>query len=248
MKCLIIIPARLKSSRLHEKLLKKINGKEIIAWTAERVKLTNLEFVVAIDDSKFINVLEKFEFPWVMTSIAHHSGTSRAGEVSELYPDYDYFCIVQGDEPLVDPKTISEFIHTGMKLEEDYVQAITRFGTGEDPEDLTNVKAVISITGKMIYASRSMIPLNYNSSDATLKTSDLFQISGLYLFKKPFFKKFKELPLGYLEKSEKIEQLSCIFNELPIQTLEIFEPMMSIDSKEDFDRITENWEELNDVY
>lgn len=248
MKCLIVIPARLKSSRLYEKLLKKIKGKEIIVWTAERVKLTNLEFVVAIDDSKFINVLKKFELPWVMTSSEHHSGTSRAGEVSELYPDYDYFCIVQGDEPLVDPKTISEFIHTGMKLKEDYVQAITRFGAGENPEDLTNVKAVISITGKMIYASRSMIPLNYNSSDTTLSKSDLFQISGLYLFKKSFFKKFKELPLGYLEKSEKIEQLSCIFNELPIHTLEIYEPMMSIDSKEDFDRITENWEELNDMH
>ena len=248
MKCLIVIPARLKSSRLHEKLLKKIKGQEIVVWTAERVKLTNLDFVVAIDDSKFIDVLEKFELPWVLTSTAHNSGTSRAGEVSELYPDYDFFCVVQGDEPLANPKILSDFIHTGMKLKEDYVQAITRFGSGEHPEDLTNVKAVISITGKLIYASRSVIPLNYNSSDEKLKKSDFFQISGLYLFKKSFFKKFRELPLGYLEESEKIEQLSCIFNELPIHTLEIDEPMMSIDSKEDFDRITENWEKLNDVH
>ena len=248
MKCLIVIPARLKSSRLYEKLLKKIKGKEIIVWTTERVKLTNLDFVVAIDDNKFIEVLEKYELPWVMTSTVHDSGTSRAGEVSESYPDYDFICIVQGDEPLVDPNTITEFIHTGIKLKEDYVQAITRFGTGEHPEDLTNVKAVISITGKMIYASRSMIPLNYNPSGTTLEKSDLFQISGLYLFKKSFFKKFRELPLGYLEECEKIEQLACIFNELPIQTLEINEPMMSIDSKEDFDRITENWEELNDLH
>ena len=101
MKCLIVIPARLKSSRLHEKLLKKIEGQEIVAWTAERVKLTNLDFVVAIDDNKFIDVLEKFKLPWVLTSTAHNSGTSRTGEVSELYPDYDFFCVVQGDEPLV---------------------------------------------------------------------------------------------------------------------------------------------------
>ena len=243
MTCLIVIPARLKSSRLKEKLLKKIHNKEIILWTASKVKRVGYDYVVAVDDAKMADVLERHQVPWIMTSDWHTNGTSRLSEVTKLMPDYKYYCSVQGDEPLVEVDEIRKFLDEGLSLEKPYIQAITRFSGGEDPNDLSNVKAVISKSGKLLYASRVIIPFEPTAYghpfDIDKPESEvLWQVIGLYLFEKEFLENYVKLNETPYESFEKIEQLRCIENDISIQTLPICAPMLSIDTSEDFVRLS----------
>lgn len=241
MKVLLVIPARLKSSRLEEKLLLKIQDKEIILWTALRVQQTGFDFIVAIDDECFIGLLDKYEYPWVMTSKNHRSGTERLVEVAEKVPSYERYCIVQGDEPLIHPREIKHFVRHGMLVDCDYVQAITKFSYGENPADSSNVKAVISKSGKLIFATRSLVPFEFDQKKSMFSQNQIFQISGLYLFTKSFLQSYKSLEISKFAEIERVEQLTSIYNEVIIQTIQISDPMFSVDTPEDYERILLNW-------
>ena len=91
MKPLVVIPARLNSRRLERKLLLKIQKKEIILWTALRVQQAGFDFIVAIDDECFIDLLDSYKYPWLLTSKNHRSGTERLVEVSEKVPGYERY-------------------------------------------------------------------------------------------------------------------------------------------------------------
>ena len=231
-KTLIVIPARLSSSRLHEKLLKKIHGKEIIVWTSQRVSLCKKDFVVAIDDRKFIPCLEQHKLPYILTSDTHVSGTSRAGEVSNRIPDFDYYCVVQGDEPLIDPLEVSEFIKAAQALEVDYVNAVCCFSEEENVNDTSNVKAVIGKNKQLIYASRAIVPYKF-----TQKKPIYWQICGQYLFSRSFLSNYNDLAQSELELTENVEQLRCLDLGMTVKTVEVKGPMLSIDTEDDYDRI-----------
>ena len=91
MSTLIIIPARLKSTRLSHKLIRKLHGVEIILWVARAVAKTGYNYVVAIDDQSFVPLLEASNIPYLSTSSNHLSGTSRTTEVRNLMPGYQHY-------------------------------------------------------------------------------------------------------------------------------------------------------------
>lgn len=231
-KTLIVIPARLSSTRLKEKLLKKIHGREIIVWVAQRIATLNIDYIIAIDDMKMANVLERYGLPYILTSNNHISGTSRVSQVAQLKPKYDFYCSVQGDEPLISPAEVFNFIKNGEKSSSDYINAVCKFSQLENPTDESNVKAIVSRSGRLIYASRAKIPFT--------KTNDAFgylQICGLYFFSRKFILEYKNLDVSWLENAEKIEQLRCIEQDIPIDTYEIDGEMLSVDTEEDFKKI-----------
>ena len=231
-KTLIVIPARLSSTRLSNKLIRKIHGREIIVWVAQRISTLGRDFVVAIDDIKVGEILQNYEIPYVLTDKSHVSGTSRVSQVAEIMPDFDYYCSVQGDEPLINPSEVSRFIVKGEQLATDYLNAVCKFSKLENPRDTANVKAIVSRSGRLIYASRALIPF----SDIINK-ADYLQICGIYLFSKEFILNYKNLPSSILESQEKIEQLRCLELDIKIQTLEISGEMLSVDTLEDFWKI-----------
>ena len=234
MKTLVVIPARLASQRLAEKLLLKLHNKEIILWVAQTVKKTGYDYIVATDDDRLGDILKKANVPFLMTSDTHASGTSRLTEVSELMPEFEHYCMVQGDEPFLKSNDIKNFIEKALKKRSPYVQAVSKFIDGEKPGDISNVKTVLSKKNKIIYASRSIIPF-YTSVDNNLEK--FLQISGLYLFSKKFLYNYKTLPPCDLELIEKIEQLRCLYNEINIDTVLVSHGMHSIDTYEDYLRL-----------
>ena len=123
-KTLIVIPARLSSTRLEEKVLKIIHGREIIVWVAQRIATLGIDYVIAIDDMKIAKVLQSYELPYVLTSNDHISGTSRVSEVAELMPEFDFYCSVQGDEPLIDPAEVLNFVNRGEEISADYILSL----------------------------------------------------------------------------------------------------------------------------
>ena len=237
MRTLIVIPARLASQRLAEKLLLKLHGKEIILWVAQSVKKTGFEYIIAIDDEALKILLQNAGEPFIMTSTEHVSGTSRLTEVRDLMPNYDYYCLVQGDEPFIKCEDIREFISQAIEKRTGYVQAVTRFKDGELPSDTSNVKAVISKTQKLIYASRSLIPHNLNEMTFI---EDYLQIAGLYFFSNLFLENYKLLPTCELETAERVEQVRCLYNDIDIDTVLVKHGMHSIDTSDDYEYFKQN--------
>ena len=108
MRSQIVIPARLASTRLSEKLLRRAGGKSILQHTYESASRSELcdSIVVAVDDPRLADEVTSFGGKAIMTSLACASGTDRIAEVASQFPDVDVFVNVQGDEPEIDPAAI----------------------------------------------------------------------------------------------------------------------------------------------
>ena len=110
MKILGVIPARYASTRFEGKPLKDINGHPMIEWVYKRAENAAVDkLVVATDDQRIYDAVKNFGGNIVMTSKEHENGTSRIIEVinNPEYSDFDFVINIQGDEPLIDIKSIN---------------------------------------------------------------------------------------------------------------------------------------------
>src|SRR3990167_9745692 len=108
-----IIPARYGSTRFEGKVLKDLCGKPVIQHVYERAKKAKLldELIVAADDDRIIQAVEKFGGKAVFTSKSHSTGTDRLTEiVNEI--DVRIVVNIQGDEPLINPLVIDDLVRT----------------------------------------------------------------------------------------------------------------------------------------
>ena len=107
-----IIPARLASTRFPKKILANLNGKPMVVHVVEqamRVKSID-KVILAVDHEETKNVLSKYNIDIEMTSKNHNSGTDRVAEVAKRCLDADVIINIQGDEPLLDPIMVDEFV------------------------------------------------------------------------------------------------------------------------------------------
>ena len=209
----------------YEACVKSKADKVIIATDAESIYKRSGEFTQDIE----------------MTSNTHKTGSDRVAEVSKRYPEYNIVLNIQWDEPLVDPKTINQIIEGITKSDTDTVMctAKTRFNSLEEVRKAHNVKVVSDSSGKALYFSRSIIPLD--------RTADLEALSlnidnyrkhlGLYAYKRDFLLKYVQIPQTTLEKLESLEQLRILENGYKIQLIETDFDSIGIDTKEDLEEL-----------
>ena len=116
MKSIIVIPARIQSSRLPRKPLIQIAGKSLIQRTYERCNLAvpKERIYVATDNSEIFKHCEQNDIQVLMTSENCLTGTDRVAEVAEQI-EADYYINVQGDEPLMNPQDIIDTIKAAEK-------------------------------------------------------------------------------------------------------------------------------------
>src|SRR5258708_31076108 len=107
----VVIPARMRSTRLAGKMLADIAGKPLVAWVAERAKASGAAAVyIATDHDDIANAVAALGWKALKTSAAHETGTHRLAEAASLLAlgDDEIVVNVQGDEPLIDPRLIRE--------------------------------------------------------------------------------------------------------------------------------------------
>jgi 3-deoxy-manno-octulosonate cytidylyltransferase (CMP-KDO synthetase) len=246
-----IIPARYASTRLEGKLLLPIDGKPLILHTLEQAKKTRTvsRVIVATDDEQILRAVEESGNEAVMTSTGHKSGSDRIAEVAEGLPEGSIIVNVQGDEPLISPRTIDAAVEAMLADQDaDIVttcEAITEFG------DLMNgnvVKVVYGDSGYALYFSRSPMPfprdasLRYdgNPNKAIIEVPELMSIfrkhTGLYVYRREYLLEFTKLPQSKLEKIEMLEQLRALENGAKIKVVEVKESSVGVDTSEDFER------------
>src|SRR3990167_1863380 len=109
MKIIGVIPARLGSTRLHEKVLKSIHGRPMIQHVWERVRQSQelQEVIVACDDARVETCVLGFGGKALLTRKDHPNGSSRVAEVASRL-EADIFVNIQGDEPMIHPSGIDD--------------------------------------------------------------------------------------------------------------------------------------------
>lgn len=225
---LVVIPARLNSTRLPRKPLLDIHGFPMIYWVAHRVRLAGVvDYVVATDSDEIMNVCERYNIPAIKTSERCVNGTERVAEVATMMP-YEYYCNVQGDEPLLDPSNLLAFLGVENRKEDVFYQAICPYESGHI-KDYSVVKTVQLNDGNLPFFSRENIPYSRDGEEKIVRR----KLLGLYLYSRKLLLHFSSIPAGPLESLEKVEQLRCIENKIDIKGILLNCSGESVDTPED---------------
>jgi 3-deoxy-manno-octulosonate cytidylyltransferase (CMP-KDO synthetase) len=230
-----IIPARYGSSRLPGKAMERIGGKPLIqlVYEAARSAQTLEGVIVATDDTRIRDAVQRFGGEAVLTSPAHQSGSDRIAEAAAGI-DCDIVVNIQGDEPMIRGETIDAAVRVLLKEPSLDVATIATPLDGAAAADPNVVKVVKNLAGDALYFSRARIP--YTRDKGGSGERHLKHI-GLYAFRKRFLMTFTRWPQAELEKREKLEQLRMLEHGVRVRVLEIPYDSIGVDTPEDLDRV-----------
>jgi 3-deoxy-manno-octulosonate cytidylyltransferase (CMP-KDO synthetase) len=241
MKKVIIIPARLDSSRLPKKVLLDLKGKTVIQRVYEQcLKVKNIDGVyIATDSLEIKEVCETFTDNVVITKSTHKSGTDRIGEAISAI-DCDIVINVQGDEPFIEPSLIEALVNSFSNSDISMASAMSKINNVKDLQNSNVVKVVVDSQNNALFFSRSMLPFprdvkEISIANEVIEKSQFFRHIGIYGYRKDFLLHFVNLEQSYLEKVEKLEQLRALENGFKIKMIEAGSSLMGIDTHEDYE-------------
>ncbi|WP_456380381.1 3-deoxy-manno-octulosonate cytidylyltransferase [Hydrogenimonas sp.] len=232
---MIIVPARIASTRFPRKVLVEIDGLPMVVKTARTVADVD-DVVVATDSEEIAEICEKHGIDTVMTSSAHRSGTDRINEAAArlgLTPD-EIIVNVQADEPFIEPEvveTLIDLVGRHRKEEQTMISSLYKTVSKEEARDPNLVKVVTDECGFALYFSRSPIPFDREGKLETYKGH-----LGLYGFTRKMLEKFCALPHAPLEEVEKLEQLRALSHGYRIAMTEVKTESFGIDTPDDLER------------
>ena len=241
MKKVIIIPARLDSSRLPKKVLLDLKGKTVIQRVYEQcLKVKNVDGVyIATDSIEIKEVCETFTNNVIITKSTHKSGTDRIGEAVSAI-DCDIVINVQGDEPFIEPSLIEALVNSFVNSEISMSSAMSKISNVKDLQNTNVVKVVTDLHNNALFFSRSLIPFprdvkEISIANEVIEKSQFFRHIGIYGYRKDFLLHFVNLEQSYLEKVEKLEQLRALENGFKIKMIEASSSLIGIDTQEDYE-------------
>jgi len=234
MSAIVVIPARLASTRLPRKMLRPIAGKPLVGWTYEAARTCPLlaDVIVATDSPEIFGLCSQHAWKAQLTSSAHRSGTERVQEISNSVAA-DIYINVQGDEPLVRPEQIAALIDLMKHSDVEVGTLKTRCA----PEEIRNPNAVKVVTepgGRALYFSRTTIPFDRDDSHPPY-----FKHLGLYAYRKSALDRFVRWPESLLERAEKLEQLRFLENGVSIHVTETPYDSVGVDTEDDLRKVEE---------
>lgn len=235
---MIIIPARLASTRFPQKVLTDIGGLPMVVRTAKQVAHLD-RVVVAADDEKIIAVCKEHGIEAMLTSTTHKSGTDRINECANIagITKDELIINVQADEPFIEVGVVEALIKRLKKLQskkEEFIMASCYNAINEDSaKDPNLVKVIHDADDNAIYFSRSQIPYNQGGG------ATYFGHIGIYGFDKKSLNEFCNLSDAPIEDIEKLEQLRAIYHGKKISMIKVASTGFGIDTKEDLQRAIE---------
>lgn len=236
MKIIGVIPARYKSSRFQGKPLADICGKPMVWWVYNQaMKVKDIdEIYVATDDDRIYNTCKELDVKVILTSEKHKTGTDRLGEVAEKI-QADLYVNIQGDEPLIEPKTIAQAIKPFYENKE--LQVSNLMTVIKDPVDVVNFtvpKVITNKDGIGIYLTRSAAPYPKGSI-----SFDYFKQVCVYGFTPEALRFYCSNPRGRVESIEDIEILRFIESGYQVQFIEVDSDTVAVDTPNDLEKVRE---------
>ena len=251
-----IIPARYAATRLPGKPLLDIAGKPMVVRTLERACAARnvTRALVATDDERICAAVRAAGYEAVMTRADHASGTDRLAEVAAAWPAGTIIVNVQGDEPLIDPRTIERAVDALVSDPNCAIattcEPLTRAADVLSPDV---VKVVTDADGRALCFSRAPIPYprdavrRHGTLAAALETEPaLLQLfrkhNGLYAYRREFLLEYTRWPPTLLEQAESLEQLRALEHGAVIRVVAAVTSAPGVDTPEDLARVRGLWE------
>ncbi len=189
--------------------------------------------IVATDDLRIATRVAEFGGNVKLTKVTHRTGTDRLAEVAASL-DCDVVVNVQGDEPLIDPRAITEVVRP---FEDPAISMTTLYRRIENPLDLTNpniVKVVLDRAGFAMYFSRAPVPY---SRDPRGGWPPLYRHIGLYAYRRSALLVLAALEETPLERAEGLEQLRALEHGIRIRAIETAYDSIGVDTPEDLEQV-----------
>lgn len=245
MPVLLVVPARVGSTRLPRKPLQLLGGAPLVARVIERaLAVPGVDCVVlATDCAEIASVAEGAGVGVVMTDPNHESGTDRVAEVARLpeYSGYDIVVNLQGDEPFMPVEAVAGAIARA--------QGGDAIGTAAAPlapefrHEPALVKVVCDASGRALYFSRAAIP--HVRDEADLSAARWWQHLGVYAYRRDALLAITALPPAPLELTERLEQLRALHAGFTIGVAFLDTPAPAgIDTPHDLAAAEARWLEL----
>ena len=206
-KTIVVIPARMASSRFPGKPLEKILGLPMVEHVRRRAQLAEGmdEVVVATCDQEIMDVVIRAGGKAVMTSDKHERSSERVAEAM-LSLEGDVVVVAQGDEPLLTPGALSQVAEPLLRNKE--VTSVSLLSPIEGAEDYTNpniVKAACNQQGYILYYTRAAIPFFQHPG-----ACPIYRETGIRAFRKDFLLVYVELPETPFERVESVDMLRLL--------------------------------------
>jgi 3-deoxy-manno-octulosonate cytidylyltransferase (CMP-KDO synthetase) len=234
----VVIPARMRSTRLAGKMLADIAGRPLVVWVADEV-------VVATDHPEIADAVAAHGHKVCTTSASHETGTDRLTEAVSLMglaPD-EIVVNLQGDEPLIDPKLIRKVAgELALRPKASIATAAHPIESARAFFDPNVVKVVIDTEGYAQYFSRAPIPYARDhfarSRDTLPEGFAAYRHIGLYAYRVRFLREYASLSPTAAERFEALEQLRALGHGHRIAVAFWNEPMdAGVDTQEDLERV-----------
>ena len=208
-----VVPARLASERLPHKPLSEIAGRPLVEWVWRRVANLALfdEVVVATDDARIADACHAFGARAEMTRADHPSGTDRVAEVARLpaYAGYGTIVNVQGDEPFVRADHLEAAAALVREGGWEVGTVAAPFAGAGEWRDPSAVKVVRADDGAALYFSRAPLPhlRDREPGPGDFAAGLFLRHVGVYAYRRDALLRWVALPVGALERAERLEQL-----------------------------------------
>ena len=241
----VVIPARLASTRLPGKVLRVLAGKPMVQHGWERACASEVgEVFIATDDAEVARTAVAFVAKVEMTAPDHASGTDRIAEVvaARDWPAQTVVVNVQGDEPLIPPANIRQVAQNLSARPNMQMATLTEPLSETDLSDPGAVKVAVNVHGQALYFSRATIPW-YRDAFATNAgllpaTTLLRRHIGIYAYRANYLAEFVALGPCALEQAEALEQLRALYHGAAIHVADALEaPGPGVDTEADFRRV-----------
>ncbi|WP_320195842.1 3-deoxy-manno-octulosonate cytidylyltransferase [Agrobacterium rosae] len=237
-KAVVLIPARMASTRLPGKPLADIAGHPMVVQVAMRAREAGAErIVVAVDDERVFEAVKNAGFDVTMTRQDHQSGSDRIYEAlqkADPYGNAEFVINVQGDLPTIEPETIRASMRP---MDNAAVDIATLTVEITDEEEKTN-PSVVKIVGSPIYETR-LRALYFTRATAPYGQGPLYHHIGLYTYRRAALEKFVTLKPSPLELRESLEQLRALEAGMRIDAEIVQSVPLGVDTQAQLDRARE---------
>ena len=234
-KAVVLIPARMASTRLPGKPLADIGGKPMIVQVALRAREAGAErIVVAVDDEQVFAAVQNAGFDVMMTRDDHQSGSDRIFEAlqkADPYGKAEYVINVQGDLPTIEAETIRASLRP---LENAAVDIATLTVEITDEEEKTNPN-VVKVVGSPLSETR-LRALYFTRTTAPYGEGPLYHHIGLYTYRRAALETFVRLPPSPLELRERLEQLRALEAGMRIDAEIVRSVPLGVDTPHDLEK------------
>lgn len=235
MSVLILIPARMASTRLPGKPLADIGGRPMIIHVAERARRSGLgRVVIATDSAEIADAAHAYGHEAVMTDAKHQSGSDRVFEALQtLDPEGHIETVLnlQGDLPTIDPAVIQ----AALSPLEDPAVDIGTLGVAIVDEAEKTAPSVVKIVGSPLNETR-LRTLYFTRATAPWGEGPLYHHVGIYAWRRAALARFVSLEQSTLEKRESLEQLRALEAGMRIDAEIVNSVPLGVDTPEDLER------------